>query len=97
MRDFNKTRANFDGSKGNQKHQVSKAFFERPKTRTMIEYETGVPLKNIDRYIAQLLKVGVLFVAKQGICEITKAPGVIYYSNNPEYYPKDLPIQLKMY
>ncbi len=93
MRDFNKTPALFNPTLGSQKHQVSKSFYEYPKTRTMVYYDSGVPIKNIDRYIAELLKTGSLILVKNSICEITKMPGVQYYSNNDKYYPKDRPIQ----
>lgn len=97
MRDFNKVPPRFDASKGNQKRQVALAFYSSPKTRTMVQYETGVPIKNIDRIIAEMLKTGTLFVVKKGVCEITNMPGVIFYSDNEKYYPKNLPIQLKLY
>ncbi len=93
MRNFNKVPVLFDKSKGSQKLQISRSFFERPKTRTMVSYDTGVPVKNIDRYIAELLKTGNLFIVKKDKCEITQTPGVIYYSSNDIFYPKNRPIQ----
>lgn len=97
MRNFNNRPPKFDPSKGNQKRQVARAFYEKPRTCTMVEYATGIAPKNIDRFIAEMLKSGTLFEVRKGICEITKVSGVKYYSNNQKYYPKHLPKQLKLY
>lgn len=87
MRDFDKRPNKFDGSNGNQKQQVVRAFFEYPKTRTMVHYETGVPVKNIDRIVGQLKRGDLIEVIYMGTCEITKHPNVEYLSTDRNLFP----------
>ncbi len=97
MRDFGRRAVPFDPSKGTQIQQVAQCFNERPKTRTMVSDQTGIPTKNIDRYIAQMKKTGNLRIVKLGICEITRHAKVEYLTNNPAYYPKDTPVQMNLF
>lgn len=97
MRDFTNSPQQFDPSKGSQEKQTSECFFERPKTRTMVSVQTGIPTKNIDRYIAQMKKTGNLRIVKKGICEITRHAKVEYLTNNPAYFPNDPPQQMNLF
>lgn len=87
----------YDKSKGSQEKQIAQSFAERAKTRTMVYQQTGVPVKNIDRYIAKMKKTGILRVVAIGVCEVTKHPKVEYLTNNPVYYPKGAPEQLNLF
>ncbi len=78
----------FEQNKGKyfqaQKQQTAAAFYERPKTMLMVAVETGILRANICRYVAALRRNNSIYLIRKGICEISKHPGVGYYTTNPD-------------
>ena len=67
-----------------QKERVAAAFYDRPKTMLMVAIETGIMRASICRYVAKLRQHDNIFLVKKGICEVSKYPGVGYYTTNPD-------------
>ena len=77
-----------------QTQQVSKAFFEKPKTTLQVAIETGIYRANITRYVGKWKKADKIAVVKIGVCPITKEKGVQYLTTNPAFFPKQRQLNL---
>ncbi len=67
-----------------QKQTTAAAFYSRPKTMLMVAVETGIMRASICRYVSQLRRNDSIYLVRKGICEISKYPGVGYYTTNPD-------------
>lgn len=77
-----------------QIQQVSKSFFEKPKTSYQVAIDTGITRPNVCRYVGSLKKSDNIAVVRFGICPISKENGVQFLTTNPAFYPKERQLNL---
>lgn len=83
-----------DTKKIPQKQQVSKAFFEKPKTTLQVAIETGIYRANITRYVGKWKKADKIVIVRKGICPISKQNKVQFLTTNPNFYPRSRQLNL---
>ena len=67
-----------------QKQRVADTFYEQPKTMLMVAEETEIRRANLCWYVSKLRQHDNIFLVKKGICEVSKYPGVGYYTTPPD-------------
>jgi len=79
-----------------QFQQTQVAFFSEPKTMMQAAKQVGIDRANVCWYVRDLRKEAAIWLIRKGICPITRADSVGFYSTNPKY-AENLPKQLSLF
>ena len=79
-----------------QLKQTQIAFFAQPQTMMQIARQVGIDRANVCWYVRDLRKAGAIWLIRKGICPITRADGVGFWSTNPKF-AESLPKQLELF
>ena len=79
-----------------QLQQTQVAFFSEPKTMKQVSEQVGIDRANVCWYVRDFRMAGAIWLIRKGICPITRADGVGFWTTNPKY-AEGLPKQLTLF
>ena len=77
--------------------KVQVEFFRTPSTMMQVARRIGIDRSNVCWFTRDLRLADRIWSVRKGRCPITGYPHVNFYSTNPEFMPKPLVIQTKLF
>ena len=79
-----------------QLQQTQIAFFSQPITMMQAARQVNTDRANTCRYVATMRKENAIWLVRRGVCPVTRADNVGFYTTNPAF-AESLPQQLKLF